>query len=75
MHDEGGETYSCASTKDQARITFNDARKLIEADPELKDMCKVYRDAIELPSTGSIWRVLASESFASEGLNASCVIF
>jgi phage terminase large subunit-like protein len=75
MHDEGGETYSCAATKDQARITFNDARKLIEAEPELKAMTKVYRDAIELPATGSVWRVLASESFGAEGLNASCVIF
>jgi phage terminase large subunit-like protein len=75
MHDEGGETYSCAATKDQARITFNDARKLIEGNPDLSSMTKVYRDAIELPSTGSIWRVLASESFGAEGLNASCVIF
>lgn len=75
LHDEGGETYSCAATKDQARITFNDARKLIEASPDLRNMAKVYRDAIEVPSTGSIWRVLASESFGAEGLNASCVIF
>lgn len=75
MHDEGGETYSCAATKDQARITFNDARKLIEASPDLSAMTKVYRDAIELPLTGSVWRVLASESFGAEGLNASCVIF
>ena len=75
MHDQGGETYSCAATKDQARITFNDARKLIEANPDLSSMTKVYRDAIELPSTGSVWRVLASESFGAEGLNASCVIF
>jgi phage terminase large subunit-like protein len=75
LHDEGGETYSCAATKDQARITFNDARKLIEANSDLRTMAKVYRDAIEIPATGSIWRVLASESFGAEGLNASCVIF
>jgi phage terminase large subunit-like protein len=75
MHDEGGETYSCAATKDQARITFNDARKLIEANPDLSSMTKVYRDAIELPLTGSVWRVLASESFGAEGLNASLVVF
>jgi phage terminase large subunit-like protein len=75
MHDRGGETYSCAATKDQARITFNDARKLIEGNSELSAVANVYRDAIEIPSTGSIWRVLASESFGAEGLNASCVIF
>jgi phage terminase large subunit-like protein len=75
LHDEGGETYSFAATKDQARITFNDARKLIEASPDLRNMARVYRDAIEVPSTGSIWRVLASESFGAEGLNASLVVF
>jgi phage terminase large subunit-like protein len=75
MHDKGGETYSCAATKDQARITFNDARKLIDGNSDLSSMTKVYRDAIELPANGSVWRVLASESFGAEGLNASCVIF
>lgn len=75
MLDDGGETYSCAATKEQARITFGDARKLIDGDPELSAICKVYRDAIEVPGTGSVWRVLASESFSAEGLNASCVIF
>lgn len=75
QHDQGGETYSCAAEKEQARITFGDARKIIEADSELKDLCKVYRDAIEVPSTGSVWRVLSAEAYSKDGLNASCVLF
>jgi phage terminase large subunit-like protein len=73
--DEGGEVYSCAAEKEQARITFGDARKIIEREPELASMCNIYRDVIEMPSTGSIWRVLSAEAYSKEGLNASAVIF
>jgi phage terminase large subunit-like protein len=75
MGPDGGEVYSCAADKDQARIVFGDAKKMIEAEPELFEMCKVYRDAIEVPSTGSIYRVLSSESYSKEGLNATAVIY
>ena len=73
--DEGGEVYSCAAEKEQARITFGDARKIIEREPELASMCNIYRDVIEVPSTGSIWRVLSAEAYSKEGLNASAVLF
>ena len=73
--DEGGEVYSCAAEKEQARITFGDARKIIEREPELASLCNIYRDVIEMPSTGSIWRVLSAEAYSKEGLNPSAVIF
>ncbi|NBT49849.1 MAG: terminase large subunit, partial [Actinobacteria bacterium] len=73
--DDGGEVYSCAAEKEQARITFGDARKIIEREPELAAMCNIYKDVIEVPSTGSIWRVLSAEAYSKEGLNASAVIF
>jgi len=73
--DDGGEVYSCAAEKEQARITFGDARKIIEREPELASMCNIYRDVIEVPATGSIWRVLSAEAYSKEGLNASAVLF
>ena len=75
MGPEGGEVYSCAADKDQARIVFGDAKKMIEAEPELYDLVKPYKDAIEVPSTGSIYRVLSSEAFTKEGLSPTTVIF
>ena len=75
MGPEGGEVYSCAADKDQARIVFGDAKKMIEAEPELYELCKPYRDAIEVPSTGSVYRVLSSEAFSKEGLSPTTVIF
>jgi phage terminase large subunit-like protein len=72
--DEGGEVYSIAAEKEQARITFGDARKIIEREPELAAMCNVYRDVIEVPSTGSIWRVLSAEAYSKEGLSPTAVL-
>ncbi len=71
----GGEIYSLASDKDQARIVFGDTRKMVEANPELFEMAKLYRDAIELPSTGSVYRVRSSEDSTAEGYSPTAVIY
>lgn len=71
---QGGEVYSVAAEKEQARIVFKDARRQIEAAPDLLELCNIYRDAIEIPSTGSIYRVLSAEAYSKEGLNATAVI-
>ncbi len=71
----GGEVYSCAGTREQARIVFASAKRMVELDPELSAISKVYRDAIEVPDTGSVYRVLSREAPASEGLSPSFVVF
>jgi phage terminase large subunit-like protein len=75
MGPEGGEVYSCAGEKEQARIVFGTARRMVEMEPELADIAKCYRDAIEIPSTGSVYRVLSAEAFTKEGLNPTLVLF
>lgn len=70
----GGEVYSCAADKNQAKIVFETAKRMIELEPELNRLARVYRDVIEVPSTGSIYRVLSSEAYTKEGLNPSCVV-
>lgn len=71
----GGEVYSCAGEKEQARIVFGTARRMVEIDPELSGILKLYRDAIEFPTTGSVYRVLSAEAYSKEGLNPTLVIF
>lgn len=71
----GGETYSVAATRDQARIVFNEAKRIIETHEDLRKNAKVYRDAIDIPSKGSVYRVLSAEAGAAEGLNASSIWF
>jgi phage terminase large subunit-like protein len=72
---KGGECYSVASEKEQARICFADAKRTVEASPELSAITKLYRDAIELPSMNSVYRVLSAENLSKEGLNPTTVIF
>jgi phage terminase large subunit-like protein len=72
---QGRDVYSCAGDKEQARIVFGTARRMIELEPELSEIIKPYRDAIEVPATGSVYRVLSAEAFSKEGLNPTMVIF
>jgi len=75
LGDDGGEVYSCAAEKEQARIVFGDAKRMIEANPDLMEMTNVYRDAIEVKATGSVYRVLSAEAFSKEGLSPTFVVF
>ena len=72
---DGGEVYSVAAEKEQARIVFKDAKRTIEASPILSEMCNLYRDAIEIPDTGSVYRALSAEAYSKEGLNPHFVMF
>jgi phage terminase large subunit-like protein len=69
----GGEVYSIASEKEQARIVFKDAQRIIEAHEDLSKLAKLYRDAIEIPTTGSVYRVLSAEAYSKEGLSPTSV--
>lgn len=71
----GGEIYSVAAEKEQARIVFADAKRTIEASEQLSGLTKLYRDAIEMPSSGSVYRVLSAEAYSKEGLSPTFVLF
>ena len=72
---DGAEVYSCAADKEQARIVFGVAKRMVEMDPALSKIIKPYRDVLEVPESGSIYRALSSEAFTKEGLNPSTVLF
>ena len=72
---DGGESYAVASSKDQARIVFNDAKRMITMDKELSSAVKIYRDAIEVSDSGAVMRVLAAEAPQLEGLNPHAVCY
>lgn len=72
---DGAEVYSCAADKDQARIVFSVAKRMVEMDPGLSEHIKVFKDVLEVPETGSTYKALSSEAFTKEGLNPSCVLF
>ncbi len=71
----GAQVFSCAGDKEQAKVVFNSAKRMVELEPELSAILKCYRDVIEYPATGSVYRALSAEAFTKEGLNPSRVIF
>lgn len=75
MGSDGSEIYSCAADKDQARIVFGVARRMVETDPFLSEQITCYRDTLEYTSTGSTYKVLSSEAFTKEGLNPTEIIY
>jgi len=67
----GGEQYAFATTKPQAAIIFDTAKRMINADPMLRAGAKVYRSVIEVPETGCIFRALPFAADTSQGFHPS----
>ncbi|EYR64646.1 hypothetical protein N866_07130 [Actinotalea ferrariae CF5-4] len=79
LDEPGAEVYSCAADRDQAKLIFKEVKASIEMSPDLDasqgGIFKVYRDAIEYPAMGSVYKALSAEAFTKEGLNPSRVLF
>lgn len=71
----GAEVYGCASSRDQASIVFEIAKTMVLRDEVLRDVCKPYRKAITIESTGSSYKVISADADHQHGANASAVIF
>lgn len=68
----GAEVYTCATKKDQARITFSDAAKFVNACPSLKRLVRVNKSNLSVETTGSKLEPLAADSNKLDGLNLHC---
>ena len=71
----GGEVYSAAADKEQAKIIFNTVRDMVKNQSELSEFLQVFRDSIYNPKNGTVYRALSSEAFTKEGLSATFVAF
>ena len=69
---EGGQVYSAASDRQQARIVFGEARTQVMDNPALSKMIKVYRDVLEY--RGSVYRALSADAMRAHGLAPSLVV-
>ena len=64
----GGEVIVAAAEKEQARIVFGEARRMIETS-ELSELVQIYKDSIFVPSTSSVLKVVSAEAYSKEGAN------
>ncbi len=70
----GAQIYSAAADRAQARIVFGEARNQVMASPSLSRVVKVYRDALEVPAKGSVYRALSADAMRAHGLAPSLVV-
>jgi phage terminase large subunit-like protein len=71
----GAEVYSAAADREQARIVFEIAKGMVEANPGMSKRAKVYRNSIVVPHTASTYKVLSADAFTKHGLNPSGIVF
>lgn len=71
---QGAEIYSVAADRNQARIVFEDTKRMIQ-NSELSEHVKIYRDSIMVPATNNIYRVLSADAPRHEGLSPTLVLF
>lgn len=69
----GGEVIAVAAEKEQARIVFGEAKRMVE-NSELASLCTIYKDSIFVNATNSVFKVVSAEAYSKEGLNPSRVI-
>jgi phage terminase large subunit-like protein len=70
----GAQVYSAAADRAQAKIVFGEARQQVLDTPSLSRVIKVYRDAMEMPSKGAVYRALSADAMRAHGLAPSLVV-
>ena len=74
--EQGAEVYSAATTRDQARIVFDDAKGMAERTPDMRTYLGVaiLTHSITVAHTSSKFSPLAAEASTQDGLNVHCAI-
>ena len=70
----GAEVYSAATTKDQARIVFDDAKEMIRKSPELQKVLGHHKLNIHDTSSASKFEPLSADANTLDGKNIHCGI-
>lgn len=71
--ESGSEVYSCATSRDQARIVFDAARDMVRRS-DLRKHMEAFNHSVFHESTSSCFKPLASDSDTLEGKNTHCGI-
>lgn len=72
---EGTEVFACAGDRDQARLIAERMARIRRASRLLAGCTQAYRDTIEVPATGAVFRVLSADVPTSFGLAPHVVLF
>jgi len=67
--EQGAEVYSAATTRDQARIVFEEAKRMVRSSPALQRRVEALINNLHVASTASKFMPLSSDSSTMDGLN------
>lgn len=70
----GAEIYSVATKKDQAKVVWEEAKRMIKKSPALAKRIRTLVNGLFFDKTESFFKALASDSNSLDGLNAFFVI-
>jgi hypothetical protein len=67
--EQGAEIYSAATSRDQARIVFDEAKRMVGASPALKRRVSILINNLHVAATTSRFMPLSSDASTMDGLN------
>ena len=67
--EEGAEIYSAATSRDQAKIIFDEAKRMVEKSEQLSNLLTVYTRNISFDEMNSFFRPVSSDAGKLDGLN------
>lgn len=70
----GPEIYAVATKKDQAKIIWQEAKRMVAKSPALKKRARLLVGSIETDFNDGTFKALASDSDSMDGLNVHCVL-
>lgn len=74
-HDSAPQVISAAGDRAQARLVFDEARRMVEMSPVLSEACTVFRNEIHCKHNRGVYKVVSSDAGLQQGLNPSFVVF
>lgn len=70
----GAEIYAVATKRDQAKVVWDESKKMIKKSPALNKRCRCLINGIFYDDTESSFKAIASDSNSLDGLNAYFVV-
>lgn len=71
----GAEIYSAAADRDQAKIVFTVAMRMVELSESLRRRCKIIASQNRIVYRDRVYRAIPSEAHSKHGYNAHAIIF
>lgn len=72
--DAAPEVVCAANTREQAKLLFREAARMVRMSPMLAEICTVQRDQIICHATGGRFIAVSADAGVQQGLNPTCVI-